>query len=45
MEKFKLNMNRANRRIWTVYFDPKVDQISTCDLANPVYSNGIYYGA
>ena len=34
MGKFKLNMNGANRTIWTVYFDPKIYQIATCDLAN-----------
>jgi hypothetical protein len=36
MGKFKLNMIGANRTIWTVYFDPKIDQIATCDLANLV---------
>jgi hypothetical protein len=33
MGNFKLNMIGANR---TVYFDPKIDQIATCDLANLV---------
>ena len=36
MGNFKLNMNGANRTIWTVYFDPNIDQIATRDLANLV---------
>ena len=33
MGNFKLNMNGANRTIWTIYFTPKIDPIATCDLA------------
>jgi hypothetical protein len=32
----EFQIDGAKRTIWTVYFDPKVDQIATCDLANPV---------
>ena len=41
MGNFKLNMNGANR---TISFDPKIDQITTCDLANLVLPSGIYFG-